>query len=124
LLDGPLLCRRSLDLRNELAPSHSITSSARANNDGGTVRPSAFAVLRRITSSNFVGAQPDGGARGARAGNNGHARGRARACGGKRRNVPHVPRSPPAGVRLGANGRISHAAGVRGHYSSGGTVRK
>jgi hypothetical protein len=25
------------------------------------VRPSAFAVLRRITSSNFVGAQPDGG---------------------------------------------------------------
>ena len=30
------------------APSHSITSSARARIDGGTVRPSAFAVLRLI----------------------------------------------------------------------------
>src|SRR5215467_11534317 len=30
---------------------HSITSSARASNSGGTVRPSAFAVLRLITSS-------------------------------------------------------------------------
>src|SRR5262249_12982042 len=35
---------------------HSITSSARASNLSGTVRPSAFAVLRLITSSYFVGA--------------------------------------------------------------------
>ena len=34
---------------------HSITSSARASSEGGTVRPSAFAVLRLITSSNLVG---------------------------------------------------------------------
>src|SRR5205814_2049243 len=34
---------------------HSITSSARASNDCGTVRPSALAVLRLITNSNFVG---------------------------------------------------------------------
>src|SRR5262245_46450506 len=32
-----------------------ITSSARSSNDGGITRPSAFAVLRLITSSNFVG---------------------------------------------------------------------
>ena len=38
------------------ATSHSITSSARTSNDGGTVRPSAFAVLRLITSSYLVGA--------------------------------------------------------------------
>src|SRR5215472_13136080 len=36
--------------------THSITSSARARSEGGTVRPSAFAVLRLMTSSNFVGA--------------------------------------------------------------------
>src|SRR5476649_2414305 len=34
---------------------YSITSSARERNVGGTVRPSALAVLRLITSSNFVG---------------------------------------------------------------------
>src|SRR5258707_14107830 len=34
---------------------HSITSSARASSDGGTVRPSALAVFRLITSSNLVG---------------------------------------------------------------------
>jgi hypothetical protein len=34
---------------------HSITSSARASSEGGTARPSAFAVLRLITSSYFVG---------------------------------------------------------------------
>jgi hypothetical protein len=33
----------------------SITSSARASKDCGTVRPSALAVVRLITSSNFVG---------------------------------------------------------------------
>jgi hypothetical protein len=35
---------------------HSITSSARASNVGGTVRPSALAVLRLITSTYLVGA--------------------------------------------------------------------
>src|SRR5262245_51923695 len=37
------------------APFHSITSSARARSDGGTVRPSALAVLRLITNSYLVG---------------------------------------------------------------------
>src|SRR5215467_4887951 len=44
------------------APAHSvphntygITSSARRSSDGGIVIPSALAVLRLITSSNFVG---------------------------------------------------------------------
>jgi hypothetical protein len=42
--------------RDELpAPDHSITSSARASSIGGTSRPSAFAVLRLTTISNFVG---------------------------------------------------------------------
>ena len=34
---------------------HSITSSARSSSDRGIARPSAFAVLRLITSSNLVG---------------------------------------------------------------------
>src|SRR5262249_58214727 len=34
---------------------YSITCSARASSDGGIVRPSALAVLRLMTSSNFVG---------------------------------------------------------------------
>jgi hypothetical protein len=34
--------------------AHSITSSARASNAGGTVSPSAFAVLRFRTNSNLV----------------------------------------------------------------------
>jgi hypothetical protein len=33
---------------------HSITSSARVSSEGGTVRPTAFAVLRFIDSSNLV----------------------------------------------------------------------
>ena len=37
------------------AGCHSITSSARTSNVGETVRPSVLAVLRFITSSNFVG---------------------------------------------------------------------
>jgi hypothetical protein len=40
-------------VRRRLA--HSITSSARARSDCGTVRPSAFAVFKLITSSNVVG---------------------------------------------------------------------
>src|SRR5262245_65141226 len=39
-----------------LASHHSITSSARATSVGGISRPSAFAVLRLMTSSYFVGA--------------------------------------------------------------------
>src|SRR4051812_1048795 len=48
--------RRAAEERDELAPLHSITSSARASRVGGMSRPSAFAVLRLMTSSYFVGA--------------------------------------------------------------------
>src|SRR6266540_7150510 len=37
------------------APLHSITSSERASSVGGTVRPSALAVLRLMTNSYLVG---------------------------------------------------------------------
>jgi len=48
--------RRAAEQRDELAADHhSITSSARASTVGGTSRPSALAVLRLMTSSNFVG---------------------------------------------------------------------
>src|SRR5262245_23355455 len=47
--------RRTADQRDELAPPHSITSSARASSEIGTVRPSALAVVRLMTRSNFVG---------------------------------------------------------------------
>src|SRR5262249_7548044 len=51
--------RRAAEQRHELAPlhlrGHSMTSSASASNWSGTSRPSAFAVLRLITSSNLVG---------------------------------------------------------------------
>ena len=40
----------------DITPSHSITSSARARSDDGTSRPSAFAVLKLMTSSE----RPDG----------------------------------------------------------------
>jgi hypothetical protein len=53
--------RRARDKRDELAAgAHSITSSARASSVGGTSSPSAFAVLRLITSSNLVGAAREG----------------------------------------------------------------
>src|SRR5262249_33171326 len=39
----------------EVPALHSMTSSARASNDCGTVRPSAWAVFRLITSSSLVG---------------------------------------------------------------------
>src|SRR5262249_20460974 len=42
--------------RDELAPFHSITSSARTSNDDGTSMPSCLAVLALITSSYLVGA--------------------------------------------------------------------
>src|SRR5262249_23346953 len=47
---------RAAENRYELAPPHSITSSARASRLSGTVRPSALAVLRLIASSYLVGA--------------------------------------------------------------------
>src|SRR4029453_18103134 len=47
---------RAAEKRDELAPFRSITSSARASNVAGTVRPNAFAVLRLITNSYLVGA--------------------------------------------------------------------
>ena len=47
--------RRTAEQRDELAPPHSITSSAvRLQRSCGTVRPSALAVLRLITNSNLV----------------------------------------------------------------------
>src|SRR5262249_32049072 len=46
---------RAADSQDELAASHSITRSASASSCGGISRPSAFAALRLITSSNFVG---------------------------------------------------------------------
>jgi hypothetical protein len=36
-------------------PLYSITSSARASKEGGTIRPSALAVFMLITNSNLVG---------------------------------------------------------------------
>jgi hypothetical protein len=45
---------RTAEQRDELAPLHSITSSASASNLSGISRPRAFAVLRLITNSNFV----------------------------------------------------------------------
>src|SRR5215472_1336249 len=47
---------RAAEQRDEGAALHSITSSARASSVCGTVRPSAFAVLRLMTSSYLVGA--------------------------------------------------------------------
>ena len=47
--------RRAADKRDELAPPHSITSSASASSFSGIVMPRVFAVLRLMTSSNFVG---------------------------------------------------------------------
>jgi hypothetical protein len=48
---------RAAEQRDERAAPHSITSSARASNMGGTVRPSALAVFRSMTRSNFVEAR-------------------------------------------------------------------
>ena len=48
-------CRRGAEQRYDLAPPHSTTRLASASRFGGTSSPSAFAVLRLRTSSNFVG---------------------------------------------------------------------
>jgi hypothetical protein len=46
--------RRAAEPCDELSPFHWMTSSAVASSVSGMVRPSAFAVLRLITSSNLV----------------------------------------------------------------------
>src|SRR5262245_44953478 len=46
---------RASQERDELAPSHSITSSARVSSVAGASMPSTLAALRLITSSNLVG---------------------------------------------------------------------
>src|SRR5262249_32586231 len=47
---------RAAEQRDERAAiTHSTTWSARASSVGGTVRPSACAVIKLTTSSNFVG---------------------------------------------------------------------
>ena len=46
--------RRAAEQRDELAPPHSITSSARPRSDSGKLRPSALAVLRLTISSTLV----------------------------------------------------------------------
>src|SRR5262249_20631258 len=53
--ERPRSCRAAEE-RDELASSHSITSSARASSVGGTSGPSAWAFFRLITSSYWVGA--------------------------------------------------------------------
>src|SRR5262249_29905762 len=46
--------RRPAEKRDEIAPLHSINSSARPLNGSGTVMASALAVLRLMISANFV----------------------------------------------------------------------
>ena len=45
-------CSRAAQPRDELAPSHSITSSARATSVGGSSRPSALAAARSASRAN------------------------------------------------------------------------
>src|SRR6266446_3117176 len=47
-------CRRAAEQCDEVAPFHSITSSARTKIVSGMVIPRAFAVLRFTTSSNLA----------------------------------------------------------------------
>jgi hypothetical protein len=59
LLPKADMCGAAKDVRYgpiaDIEPLYSITSSARASSEGGIVIPRAFAVLRLITSSYFVG---------------------------------------------------------------------
>ena len=48
-------CRRAAEQRDEVAPPHSMTSSAIASTPGGKVMPSVLAVLRLRIKANFVG---------------------------------------------------------------------
>src|SRR5262245_17344332 len=45
---------RAAEQRDELAPLHSITSSARPSSGSGNVIPNVFAVLRLMINSTFV----------------------------------------------------------------------
>jgi len=47
--------RRAGEQRDELSPHHSITSSARARNVSGMLKPIPLAALRLTISSNLVG---------------------------------------------------------------------
>src|SRR5262249_9725153 len=49
---------RAAEQHDEVAAPHSITSSASASKLGGTIRPSALAVLRLIASSNWSTDRP------------------------------------------------------------------
>ena len=48
-------CRRAANKRDERAPPHSITLSARNTSPGGTSWPMAFAVWRLMTNSMWLG---------------------------------------------------------------------
>ena len=48
-------CGREQQTDRQIAPPHSMTSSASASNEGGKVRPRALAAFRLITNSNLVG---------------------------------------------------------------------
>src|SRR5262249_60263802 len=50
---------RAAERSDELAALHSFTSAAMATTPAGNLRPSAFACLRLIISSNFVGVITD-----------------------------------------------------------------
>jgi hypothetical protein len=54
LLQCPLSAKSGCE-QSQQGTTYSITSSASAKNDSGMVSPSAFAVLRLTTTSNFVG---------------------------------------------------------------------
>src|SRR5262249_19822701 len=47
--------RRAAEQRDELAPCHSMTSSASASSFAGICKPNALAVVRLITNSNLLG---------------------------------------------------------------------
>src|SRR5262249_32540099 len=53
--ERPSGSRAAANQFDELAPLHSITSSAATWSVSGTFMPSAFAVFRLMTSSNLVG---------------------------------------------------------------------
>src|SRR6516164_4064623 len=48
-------CRRTAEERDEAAPFHSITSSARRRNASGIMRPRTLAAVKLMTRSNLVG---------------------------------------------------------------------
>ena len=56
LINEPTRCANQRHSHRSKTARYSITSSARASTDAGTVRLSALAVLRLMTSSYFVGA--------------------------------------------------------------------